>query len=71
MDPQQVFCHNLDCPARGQVGKGNIVIHSRKDRLYKCTVCGRTFSARQGTIFHRRRAAEETITQVLTLVAHG
>ncbi|MGB9724614.1 MAG: hypothetical protein ACPL7G_12065, partial [Chloroflexia bacterium] len=54
-----------------RVGKGNIVIHSRKDRLYKCTVCGKTFSARKGTIFHRRRAAEETITQVLTLVAHG
>lgn len=71
MDPQQVFCHNLDCPARGQIGRGNIVVHSRKERLYKCTVCGKTFSARQGTIFHRRRTPEETITQVLTLAAHG
>ena len=23
MDPQTVFCPNLDCAARGQVGKGN------------------------------------------------
>ena len=31
MDPQSVFCPNLDCPARGQVGQGNIGIHMRKE----------------------------------------
>jgi transposase-like protein len=71
MDPQQVFCHNLACPASGQVGKGNITIHSQKEQLYKCSVCGQTFSARKGTIFHRRHTPEETISQVLTLAAHG
>jgi len=71
MDPHQVFCHNPDCPARGQIGRGNIVIHSQKEQLYKCTVCGQTFSARKGTIFHRRRTPEKMITQVLTLAAHG
>jgi len=34
----------MDCAARGKVGKGNITIHSRKERRYKCTTCGRTFS---------------------------
>ncbi len=26
-----VFCPNLVCPARGQVGKGNIVVHSQQE----------------------------------------
>lgn len=43
MDPQSVFCHNPACPARGQVGKGNIGVHSRKEGRYKCHVCGKTF----------------------------
>ena len=30
MNPTTQFCHNLDCPARGQVGQGNITIHSQK-----------------------------------------
>ena len=37
MDPQAQFCHNPDCPARGQAGLGNIRIHSRKERRYRCT----------------------------------
>lgn len=58
----------MDCPARGQVGEGNIGIHSRKRQRYWCTVCKKAFSARAGTIFHRRRTDEETITRVVTLV---
>lgn len=30
MDPQQIFCHNPDCQARGKVCRGNIGVHSRK-----------------------------------------
>ena len=30
MDPQTHFCHNPDCPARGQRGLDNIRVHSRK-----------------------------------------
>jgi transposase-like protein len=71
MDPQTVFCPNRDCPARGQVGKGNIGIHSRKERRYQCAECGKTFGERQGTAFHRLRTAEETVTIVVTLLAHG
>ena len=71
MDPQQAFCPNRDCPARGQVGEGNITSHGRKRPRYHCKVCGQTVSARRGTPFYRRRTSEPRMTQVLTLVAHG
>lgn len=71
MDPQQVFCPNRECPARGQVGEGNIGIHSRKEQRYRCRVCGKTFAARTGTAFYRLRTAEETVSMVVTLLAHG
>lgn len=71
MDPQQVFCPNLDCPARGQVGQGNIGIHSWQEQRYRCHLCAQPFSARTGTPFYRRRTPETTIERVVTLVAHG
>jgi transposase-like protein/plasmid stabilization system protein ParE len=71
MDPQTAFCPNPDCPARGQTGKDNIRVHSRQERRYQCTACGKTFAARRGTAFYRLRTAEETVTLVLTLLAHG
>ncbi len=61
----------MDCPARGQVGKGNIGIHSQKRQRYCCLACNTTFSARRGTIFFCRRTDEQTITRVVTLVSHG
>ena len=33
MDPTATFCPNWDYPARGQIGQGNIGIHSRKERI--------------------------------------
>jgi len=71
MNPHELFCPNLDCPARGQKGKDNLRLHSRKERRWRCRVCGRTFSVRKGTIHYRRRTEEETITQVVTLLARG
>lgn len=71
MDPQTIFCPNPECPARGQVGKGNVGIHSQKERRYRCRACGKTFSARKGTAFYRLRTVEETVTLVITLLAHG
>ena len=61
----------MECPARGQVGQGNIGIHSQKRQRYWCKVCRKPFSARAGTIFFRRRTDEDTITCVVTLVSHG
>jgi transposase-like protein len=71
MDPQEVWCPKLDCPARGQAGQGNIGVHSQKERRYRCHVCGKTFGARTGTIFHRRRTEEALIVLVITLVSWG
>ncbi len=71
MDPQTVWCPNLACPARGQRGQGNIGVHSRKERRYCCRVCGKTFGARTGTIFHRRRTDQALIVLVITLVSWG
>src|SRR5215475_10176863 len=71
MDPTTVFCPNLACPARGQTGQGNIGIHSRNDKRYLCTACHKTFSATKGTAFYRLRTTAETVTLVVTLLAHG
>ena len=71
MDPTMVFCPHRACPARGQTGQGNIGIHSRKDKRFLCTECHKTFSATKGTALYRLRTAAETVTLVVTLLAHG
>lgn len=71
MDPQGIFCPNLDCPARGHRDQGNIGIHSWSEQRYRCHVCTRTFSARHGTPLYRCRTPERTVSQIVTLVAHG
>ena len=71
MHSPDIFCPNMDCPARGQTEQGNIRIHGKARPRFKCQVCGKTFSARAGTIFFRRRTDEPTITCVVTLVGNG
>jgi transposase-like protein len=71
MDPQSVFCPNSDCPARGQIGRGNIQIHSQQERRYRCSLCEKTFAARRGTPFYRCRTSPDWIILVLTLIAYG
>lgn len=71
MDPQQIFCPNQDCLASGQIGEGNITIHSQKERRYKCTVCGKTFAETKGTPFYRLHKAHGMAVIVITLLAHG
>jgi transposase-like protein len=71
MDPQRQFCHNPACPARGQVGRGNIRVHSQREQRYVCQTCGRTFAATTGTPFYRLRTPADLVTLVLTLLCHG
>jgi hypothetical protein len=71
MDPHEQFCHNPDCPDRGQGGRGNIGIHSRKDQRYRCSSCGQSFAATAGTPFYRLRTGTEMVTRVLTLLCQG
>jgi transposase-like protein/IS1 family transposase len=71
MDPTTVFCPNGHCPARGQTGLGNIGVHSRKKQRFICHECQKTFSATTGTALYRLRTAAETVSRVVTLLAHG
>src|SRR3954470_4496927 len=71
MDPHAQSCHNPDCPARGQLGCGNIRVHSRKQRRYRCTTCNRTFAATHETPFYRLKKPNELVIIVLTLPCHG
>lgn len=71
MNPRELFCPNMDCPARGQVGKGNIHSHSLKDKRCICDVCQRTFATTSGTIFYRLRSDPQLVMWVIILVAYG
>jgi len=71
MDPSAVFCPNRDCPDKGQQGCGTIGIHSRKERRYCCTTCGKTFAATRGTAFYRLHHPVEVLVLVVTLLCHG
>jgi transposase-like protein len=71
MDPTTVFCPNMDCPARGQSGQGNIGVHSRKDQRFMCMQCHKTFTVTKGTVFYRLRTSAELVVTVVTLLAHG
>jgi transposase-like protein len=71
MNPQEIFCPNMACPARGQTGQGNIGVHSQKEQRYICAVCDQTFSASKGTIFYRLRTEPKIVLQVITLLAYG
>jgi transposase-like protein len=71
MNPQELFCPNMDCPARGQTGKGNIHVHSQKDKRCICDVCQRTFTITGGTIFYRLRSDPQIVMWVVVLLAYG
>lgn len=71
MDPQEQFCPNMVCPARGKAGENNIVVHSRKEARYQCKICGKTFAATTGTPFYRLHHRQELMVIVVTLIAHG
>ena len=71
MNPQELFCPNMDCPARGQIGKGNIQVHSQKEQRWICDVCQRTFTTSKGTIFYRLRSDPVIVMYVIILLAYG
>jgi transposase-like protein len=71
MHPQEQFCQNNDCPARGQIGKGNIRIHSRKDERYQCNVCKCTFTKTKGSLLYGLKKDQAEVIKVITLLAYG
>jgi transposase-like protein len=71
MNPQEIFCPNIDCPARGQIGKGNIGIQSRKEKRFVCHVCQRTFTTRKSTLFYRLHSDPQLVLLVIALLVYG
>jgi transposase-like protein len=71
MNPKEQFCHNPDCPDRGKVNAGNISIHGKKDKRYRCKTCGKTFSATKGTAAFGLKKNLDLFVLVTTLMAHG
>ncbi len=71
MNLDKIFCPNLDCPARGQCGRGNISSHSVKEKRCYCSVCQQTFSVTKGSIFYRLKTEPQTVLLVIALLAYG
>jgi transposase-like protein len=68
-DPRRVLCPTPDCPGNGAAG--DIRVHSRKERRFKCRRCGRTFAAATGTPFYRLHHEARLLAVVVALLAHG
>lgn len=71
MNPQKQFCHNQRCRAYARPGYGHVVIHSKKERRYRCKRCKQTFSETRGTALYRAHKPKELLLRVLTLLAYG
>jgi hypothetical protein len=71
MNPQPLFCLNLDCSSRGKIDAGNIGPHSTLEGRFRCHTCGTTFVSTKGTIFYRLRTDPKIVVLVLALLAYG
>jgi transposase-like protein/IS1 family transposase len=71
MNPEDLFCPNIDCPSRGQVKQGNIGVHHRKEKRAWCEVCRSSFAITKGTLFYRLRTDPKLVVQVIVLLAYG
>ena len=71
MDTKGVFCANPACADRGATDKGNVKVHSHKERRFRCLSCNKTFAASSGTPFYRPHKDQSLFVCVLTLLTHG
>ena len=71
------FCPNEICPEYGKIQSDQQrsikkAGKTKKGRQrYQCKTCGQTFVETKGTIFYRRRTAEEEILETLAFIAEG
>lgn len=71
------FCPNEACPDYGRLQEGeqrNIKKSGKTKKgvqRYQCKTCQRTFTETMGTIFYRKRTAEDEILETLALLAEG
>jgi len=71
VNPQPLFCPNIDCASRAVQNAGNIRVHDSLRNRWRCKTCHKTFSGRQATPFYNLKTAETTVVLVLTLLAWG
>jgi transposase-like protein len=71
MNPHERWCHNPGCRAYGRLGEGHVVIHSQKERRYRCKRCGRTFTETKDTTLYRMHKPKWLVITVVTLLAYG
>ena len=62
---------NEACSARGQIGKGNIRMHSYHPERYRCQQCKKTFSGRRGTMMEGLRTPAEVVMRVIIVLSYG
>jgi transposase-like protein len=72
------FCPNQACPDYGKLQDGQTrhnIIKAGKTKKgvqrYECLTCDKSFTETTGTIFFRKRTAEDEILEVLALLAEG
>lgn len=69
MNPNEQFCPNPDCNASGKTGE--IGIHSRVEKRYRCHRCKKTFSETYGTALYGLKKSHELFSIVVSLLAYG
>lgn len=70
LHPQNLACHNPECPAYLVVGMGNLVTGSpygsdRTKPRYTCVLCGKSFAITRGSMFYRLHTDRETVLRTL------
>ena len=71
MDPQGVSCANPACADRGVADEGNVKVHSKEERRFRCTSCKKTFAASSGTPFYRLHKDQSSSLCVIALLVRG
>jgi transposase-like protein len=71
VDPHSRYCHNRRCRAYGRMGEGHVVIHSQKDRRYRCKRCAKTFCETKDTALYRAHKPRWLVLAVVTLLSYG
>jgi transposase-like protein len=71
MDPSAQFCPSFYCLHRGEAGQGNIRVHSRAERRFRCNTCGKTFAATTNTPYYRLHKSLDLVTLFLTPLTYG
>jgi transposase-like protein len=71
MDVAEHFCPNPHCPSLGQLGQGNLSVHSKKEGRLRCKTCRKTFAVTTLTPFYGLKTEWQLVSIILTLLAFG